>query len=224
MKKEIADRKSKHYFELELEKITLIHFDAKYYFRDFQYILKPDTTEELIASDNEFIQRLLRSFWRLGIIEISKLFQESKNQHYNLISYLKELIENYSEYEWIKKLPREKLEEFLVLINSSETTKTLKKIKIQRDNFFAHLDRNPKSELKENQILLEEIFKLLNITEEMISELTNKCLDADWDFEISGTEKAGRLLEAFVALKEKRERKSKEDWDKYINEIKETKK
>jgi len=216
MKEEIYNRKSKTFFAEELETITLIHFDAKYYFRDIQYILKPDTTEEIVASENEFIQRLLRSFWRLGIIEISKLFLESTNQHYNLISYLKELIQNYNEYEWINGLQKTKLEEFLNLITSKEVSTTIEKIKIQRDKYFAHLDRNPKFKLKEKQILFEEIFKLLNITEEIISELSNKCLDAHWDFEVSGAEKAGRILEAYSALNEKIETELNAKRDKYI--------
>ena len=69
------------------------------------------------------------------------------------------------------------------------------------------------------QISLEEVNKLLVLTEEIISELSVNILDSNWDYQLSGNEKAGRILEAYSALKEKREREFKSDWDDFVKEI-----
>lgn len=71
--------KTKEFFESELERILNIHFDAKYYFKDVQYLNNPETTEERIAAvDNFIIRRIRVAFWRIGIIEIAKLFKDLK--------------------------------------------------------------------------------------------------------------------------------------------------
>lgn len=210
------NRKPKEFFESELDRILNIHFDAKYYFMDIEYILNPSSIEEKIVSNSLFIERLIHAFWRLGIIEISKLFQKSKNQHYNLIDYLEELIEFYDECEWIKNLSKNKLLDWLDLINSAEFKSIRNKIRIQRNNYYAHLDKNPEKDLKEVSIELVEINKLLKLTEDILYELNLSCLGIDCDFDVSGMEKAGYILEAFVALKEKKKMKIQEARNKYL--------
>lgn len=219
-----SESKSKEFFESELENILFIHFDAKYYFKDIEYINKPETNEELIASNNTFIKRLEKAFWRLGIIEIAKLFQKSRNQHFNLIDYLEELINNYEEYTWIQNLSKNKLHEWLTSINSKEIKTIRDKINIQRNNYFAHTDKKPVLELNKAQLTFNDINQLIKITEEIIFELKLNCLKTHSDLEISGLEKAGDILEAYIALKEKREMKIKEEWEEFLNERKKFKK
>jgi len=212
--------KTIEFFESELEDILNIHFNAKYYFKDIEYINKPDTVAEaVIANSTFYITRLVNAFWRLGIIEISKLFQKSKNQHYNLIDYLEELIANYEEYVWIHNLPKEKLCEWLDSISGKEIKIIRDKIKIQRDNYFAHTDKNPTVRLWNVKLAIKEINSLLEITEKIIFELKLNCLHVHSDLEVGGMGKAGHILEAYCALKEKREMKIKEEFKEFSNEI-----
>ena len=41
----------------------------------------------------------------------------------------------------------------------------------------------------------------------------------DTDFEVTGMEKAGNILNAFATLKEKRESEMKREWDEFNKEI-----
>lgn len=213
------EKRTKEYFEKELEDILLIHFDAKYYLKDAQYLINPHTNEEKEAAiNNSIVKRIINAFWQLGIIEIAKLFQKSKNQHYNLLNYLEELIANYNAYDWIKDLPKEKLENWLALLNSAKMAAIIKKVSTQRDNYFAHTDKNPETKFENIQLTFTEINELLKLTESIIYELEAYCLKVEMDLEISGMECAGNILEALIALKEKREVKMKKEWDEYIKE------
>lgn len=193
------------YLESELESILHIHFDAKYYFKDVQYLCNPETLEERSVSiQNIFIDRLKSAYWRLGIIEIAKLFLEKNNQHYNLIGFLKKLISNYDDLSWIKELPKNKIQHWLACLNNEEILIIREKISVQRDKYFAHTDRNPSKSIIDNQLTLPEINNLLEITEEIIFNLKLHCLNVHSDMEIDELEKAGSVLEAFIALNEKR--------------------
>lgn len=211
--------RSKDYFEKELENILYIHFDAKYYFEDVKYLNNPDTLEERIAANENFIVRRIRiAFWRLVIIEIAKLFQKSKSQHYNLLNYIEELINNYNNYSWIQDLPKNKLESWLELLNSNKIKNIRDKISVQRNKYFAHTDKNPDIKLENAQLSFDEIYELLSLTESIIFELKVNCLSTHTDFEITGMEKAGNILKSLAALKEKREAEIKRERDEYYRE------
>jgi len=210
------DIKSKEFFNNELETILFIHFDAKYYFRDVEYLTKPETSEEKVSSQNWTIGRIKKAFWRLGIIEMAKLFQDSRNQHFNLIDYLENLLENYTEYDWINNLPKFKIQNWLEKLNSINFLSIRERISIQRDNYFAHTDRNPKQELTDSQITFEEINSLLNLTEEIIFKLNEFCLNTHIDLEIDGMEKAGNLLEMISIYSKHRELEIINRRDEYL--------
>jgi hypothetical protein len=211
--------KSKEFFESELERILNIHFDAKYYFRDVQYLNNPETPEEKEAFfENFFLRRLEKAFWRLGIIEIAKLFIKSNNHHYNLIDYISNLDTNYNIYKWLSDLPQDKLSEWLGLLNSQKIKSIRDRISIQRNKYFAHTDRSPKTTLNKAIISIEEINKLINLTESIMFDLKVYCFQTHSDFEVTGLERAGSILLAFNALKEKRQAKITKEWDEYVKE------
>lgn len=213
------ETKTKEYFETELENILNIHFDAKYYLEDVKYLNNPESNEEKIAAVEYFIIKRIRiAFWRLGIIEIAKLFQKSRSQHYNLINFLEELILNYDQYAWIHDLPKNMLEEWIGILNSEKLLSLRERIRVQRNNYFAHTDKNPKIKLSNVQIEFEEINTLISLTESIIFQLKVYCFSTHSDFEITGLERAGNILLAFVALKEKKESEIKREWEDYLNE------
>lgn len=211
--------KTKEFFESELERILNIHFDAKYYFKDVQYLNNPETAEERIAAaDNLIIRRIRVAFWRIGIIEIAKLFQRSKNQHYNLVDYIGDLNQNYLQYTWLADLPQAKLNEWLVSMNSGSIKSIRDRVCVQRDNYFAHTDKSPSVELTEAQISFEEINSLIDFTESIMFDIKAYCFKTHSDFEVTGLERAGDILMAFTSLKEKRERVHKQELDEWLKE------
>lgn len=211
--------RSKEYFEKELENILFIHFDAKYYFEDVKYLNNPDTTQEKVIAINHFIIKRIRiAFWRLGIIEIAKLFQNSKSQHYNLITYIEELIEHYDEYTWIQELPKSQLLTWLQKFNSKSIKTIRRKISVQRNKYYAHTDKNPDIKLENVQLSFADIDTLLKLTESIIFDLKVHCLSTHSDFEVAGIEKTDVLLKGLVALKEKRDAEIKKELDEFLKE------
>jgi hypothetical protein len=66
---------------------------------------------------------------------------------------------------------------------------------------------------------IDDIDELLKLTETIIFELKVNCLSVHTDFEVTGMEKAGNILNAFATLKEKRESEMKREWDEFNKEI-----
>lgn len=209
--------KTKEFFESELGRILNIHLDAKYYFEDVQYLNNPETDEERIAADDNFIiERIKKAFWRMGIIEIAKLFQKSKNQHYNLIDYIGHLIANYNQYLWLAGLPQTKLNEWLISLNSGRIKSISERVCIQRNEYFAHTDKSPSMDLSKTQISFEEINSLIDFTESIMYDIKNYCFNEHSDFDVAGMERAGEILLAFASLKEKRKSIIKQRVDEWL--------
>lgn len=103
-------------------------------------------------------------------------------------------------------------------MNSDHIKTTRTKISVQRNNYFAHTDKNPDIKLENVQLSFDDIDELLKITEAIIFDLKANCLNAHSDFEVAGMEQAGVLLKGLVALKEKRESEVKKEWDEYLRE------
>lgn len=216
--------RTREYFEIELQNILLIHFNAKYYFVDVKYLNNPETTKEMIAAgEYPYIKRIRIAFWRLGIIEIAKLFQKSKNQHYNLIDYLESLISGYDQYTWLHGTNKDRLINWLSTLESEKIKKLRGNIDIQRNQYFAHTDKSPSIKLENSQMSFENIEELIMLTENIIFELKAKVLRVHADMEIPCLERAGNILEAYVAFKEKREAEMKREWDDFEKENLKTK-
>lgn len=92
------------------------------------------------------------------------------------------------------------------------------KISVQRNNYFAHTDKNPQKDLGSVQLSFDEVQELIELTESIIFELKVNCLNIHTDFEITGMDHAGNILKAFAALKEKRESIMKQEWDEFNKE------
>lgn len=198
--------RTKEYLEKVMGDILQIHFESKYYFKDVKYLNNPETSKEGIeAAENLIIRRIRFAFWKLCIIETAKLFQKSKNQHYNLIDFIETLISGYDVYSWIQSIKKETLEEWLKKLNSEKIMAIRDRVKVQRNKYFAHSDKNPDIKLSDIQIDFDEFNELLELTETILSGLKNHCFRIHVDFEVTGMEKAGNILNAFAALKEKRE-------------------
>jgi hypothetical protein len=197
---------TKDYFANELEDILHIHFYAKYYIKDVKYLNNPDTSEEAEAViENHYIKRIRIAFWKLGIIELAKLFHKSKSQHYNLFDYIHSLILAYDTYQWMQGIEKEKLKGWLEELNCERIKCIIHKVCVQRNKYFAHTDKNPDTPLRNVLLSFNDVEELLKLTELIIYDLKLNCLRIDTDFEILGHEKAGNILNAFVALKEKKD-------------------
>ncbi len=208
----------------ELVKITEIHVRAKIYLHDAHYLFFPPTGKEIdIADRTLLIWKIREAFWKLGIIEIAKLFQKSKNQNYNLLTFLDNLIDNYECYDWLQVFPIMEYKNWRSSINSPNISRIREEVSILRDNYFAHTDRNPKKITSEVYRIFEDLTLLINITEDIIFNLRSKCFLIYTDFDMSGLSEIESLIEAYIAMEEKHSTEAEIRRKKLAEELKEYK-
>lgn len=191
----------------ELKTILNIYLNAKVFFLDTEYLYNPNTDEERdVINRNLFLRRTRISAWRSSVLELCKLFQENKNEHYNLIGFLEKLKINHSDSEWKKKMPLDKIINFLENINNPKLSSIRKKLKILRDEEIAHTDRNSKQIV----ITFSDIKILLRLSEKIIIELKKYYLDTTLELELPESEKAGDILNIIYQYEKSRSEKIKE--------------
>jgi len=181
--------------KIELESILNIYVNAKIFFQDAEYLHNPDTEKEKKTADRSFFIRRARiAAWRSAIIELCKLYQESRNENYNLIKLLNSLILDYESTEWKRKITKKTIEGFLKEINKPQIQTIRNNIKTMRDTEIAHTDRQKDSENKKIAIAFKEIRVLMELTEKIIQELKSNFFNTHQIFDMPESEKAGGIL------------------------------
>ena len=149
----------------EIWKISL---NAKRFLQYSFYLHKPDTADELeylkTSRDFKFISRAL---WRNAVIELSKLFNSSKNRDkFNIFHFISKLEKNghYRDF----KIDQAKIDNWYAQID--ENKKTIDLINGLRDKVYAHTD-GPSDKNGLDTPTFEQTEKLIVIIESVIKEI-----------------------------------------------------
>tara|TARA_B100000949_G_scaffold235567_1_gene259794 strand:+ start:103 stop:729 length:627 start_codon:yes stop_codon:yes gene_type:complete len=149
----------------EIWKISL---NAKRFLQYSFYLHKPDTADELeylkTSRDFKFIARAL---WRNAVIELSKLFNSSKNRDkFNIFHFISKLEKNghYRDF----KIDQAKIDNWYAQID--ENKKTIDLINGLRDKVYAHTD-GPSDKNGLDTPTFEQTEKLIVIIESVIKEI-----------------------------------------------------
>lgn len=139
------------------------------------YFHKPETDDESEylnnSSDFRFIRHML---WRMTIIELSKLFSNSKNRDkFNLNHFINKLKKN--QYFGDIGILQEKIENWEKILQDNH--KLINNILILRDKIYAHRDPK-KDDFKLIDITFQEIEILINLSEEIITEIYSVAFDS----------------------------------------------
>jgi hypothetical protein len=148
----------------------------------FEYALyfhKPETEDESEylnkSKDFKFIRHIL---WRMTIIELSKLFSNSKNRDkYNLNHFINNLKRN--QYFGDIGILEEKIQKWEKILQDNQ--KLIEDVLILRDKVYAHTDPK-KDDFKLIDISFQEIEILINLSEEIIVEIYSVAFDSDVRF------------------------------------------
>jgi len=187
----------------KLETILLLYINAKVFYLDAYYLYNAETVEEKkVAHFNEFIYRSRIAIWRSAILDLSKLFIKSKNEHFNLIDFLKSLISDYEDNEWKHKFPKPDLNKWLGKIEEPEILKIRENLKTNRDKRIAHNDKGD----EEIRMTFKELRPLLDIAEKLIHDLYSKFFDTEQEFEVKGSDKADNILRIIIEWNEYRKK------------------
>lgn len=145
-------------------------------FLDYQYLIKPNTNEELkIAEIDPFIINVKLLLVEKSILQVNKLFG-CENDDYSFRKLLNKLLHNHKNSEWKNKISKEKIKEWQMKLNEESLLVLIKKINNYRSGYLAHTDRTPEpfENIMMNQ---EEMTNLYKICEDIFNEIRSSFVD-----------------------------------------------
>lgn len=155
--------------------IWKISINAKRFLKYTYYLHKPDTDEEqeYLKTSRDF-QFIAHALWRIAVIELSKLFNASKNRDkFNIFHFIKKLEKNGHFRDF--KITQAKIDDWYMQIE--ENRKTIDLITNLRDKVYAHTD-GPAEKNGLYTPTFEQTEKLIAIIESVIKEIYSSIFDS----------------------------------------------
>lgn len=162
----------------KLDKIGGIFLSAKEHFIICKYLYNPDTERERkYLNNSNFFSLVSHAFWRLSIIELSKLINESSSEKFNV----HRLIARFKKDNDLAKLG---LDESLVKEweNSFSENKGIIEVVLNlRHKLYAHTD--PKGEeYAKAELYFSDVEKLMDIIKDILDKIYSSIFDEGLHF------------------------------------------
>lgn len=157
----------------EIWKISL---NAKHFLKYSFYLHKPDTAEELdyLKNSRDF-KFIAHSLWRNAVIELSKLFNDSKEvDKFNIFHFIKKLEKNGHFRSF--KIDQLKIDDWYNQIDQNRETIDL--IVKLRKKVYAHTD-SPEAKIGLDTPTFEQTLKLIDIIENVIKEIYSSVFNSE---------------------------------------------
>ncbi len=110
---------------------------------------------------------LRQALYYRTIVEMHKVFNEKDT--FSLPKIINKLINNYNRITWFSKPAKKELNRLKKSLTDSPIIKTVEKVKIIRDQYLAHKDRNPEKTV----LALDEINFLQEFSEKLSNTIGN---------------------------------------------------
>lgn len=158
----------------KLNEIIQILEDSKKLMNDSYRMLMADSSEKFsLINRNKFLTRVRDSFWKLAVIELTKLYG-SRNDCFRLDMLIDQMILNYENAEWSTNISKADLETLQTTLNNNEILIRKEKLKEIRDQHYAHKDQNPDHNIHDIKFYYIDLDELIRAAELIISELMLK--------------------------------------------------
>lgn len=182
--------------------IWKISTNAKRYLAYTSYLHMPDTKEELeyLRKSRDF-QFIAHSLWRNAVIELSKLFNDSKKRDkFNIFHFIKKLEKNG--HFRIFKIDQAKIDFWYNSIEENRNTIIL--INKLRDKVYAHTD-GPVNKIGLETPTFKQTEKLIDIIENVIKEIYFNIFESEVVIESPNLELSpSRIIKVLAAEKNSR--------------------
>lgn len=189
----------KQELDKELTQVWLILVAAKESYNYCYYMHKPKSGSELKyineSKDFKYIRHLL---WRVTIIELAKIFRESKDTDRFNIFHLINKLKPTGHFKSLK-FPSQKLIDYETSLKEDNLISQIINL---RDKIYAHTDSNT-DKLNTNLITFSALENLIQKTERIIKEIFEMALDASILFDSPVFDRNG--FDAFEILAKERE-------------------
>lgn len=211
MSKQMSKRNE---FKTDLEKIVKIFFLCKESYLVLRELHKTiDNSKYLIdlKFKGSFFTLTKVNYWRVIVLQLSKLFIKSDRERFNIIRLLEKCRANghYSSLNISQNFVRTELNRI------KEKQKLIDDIKLQRDKIFAHEDANNDSIV--NDITLDETKELIELCQNILFQIYLEVFDTHYYFEM-GNSAISNLKYVLKSLEE-REVQRKEERTKFIENL-----
>lgn len=195
--------KSKEDLKSEIKKRHLIHFKANLFFIDSKYLNAPASDKEKnVADKSSFIRKVRYAYWVLSVLELCKIYGKS-NDHYSMEKLINKLWNNYSSSDWNTLLSKEDIVRIRENYNRQEIQTIIKKLRGLRDEYYAHLDRNPKKTISDYTPNYIEVETLLKLHESFLKEISLKVFKTEIQFKNPSFGSADGILHNLAEYQEK---------------------
>lgn len=171
---------NKEPLKLELESIvkTIIQAQEALLIVKYLSVEEDDPDKQYEKSENSFFFYSRIMFWRLSVIELSKLFLERDTEKYNFNKFLNKLSRSgiYANHG----ISQEKIFDWKNRVVSQK--EDIENLKLQRDQVYVHIDST--ADTANNTISFFQAQKLLLLAQEIIKDVYKTCYQTDYKFEL----------------------------------------
>ena len=163
-----------------ISKIWLLYTNSYEY---YNCLIQTKNHQKSEFEDSRFKSFIIYSSWYILIIELSKVYHDSKSQHYNIYGLINRLINEHKNLEFKSFLTLADLNKYKSDFNSPEIIGIRSKLITLRDKFYAHTDKLDENFITTINIKLGEIELLLKILRGFIFDIKSKVFNTHTSFE-----------------------------------------
>ena len=138
---------------------------------DIKYIGNLNSFQTKIIDESGFLLRQIDNEWRILIIDLHKLFCDKEN--YSIVKLLNVLLQEYKTIVWVDDISKQDMITYKTSLEEDNYLQAIKKLKILRSKFVAHLDKGRTN--YDSFIAIEDINLLIDYGIETLNMLY-KCL------------------------------------------------
>jgi hypothetical protein len=188
----------------EVDDLGLIFKSVKYYELDFKYLNSIKYEYPIVYSTFFlFIERIFHSVCVILIINLCKLFDEREKT--SLIRTRNRISNNYNKTNLKNFLSYANFEMLFERLNSKEIELIICKLRITRDEYYAHLDKK-RTDFVTISISSNETEILVSIAEDVLKKLELYFFKIDVDYNLTINELGHNIFERLQEWEEYREK------------------
>lgn len=177
----------------EMNVINRLFLTTKYYFLDFKYIHSVKLEMPIVYKTFYFfLERLFHSTCVSLILELSKLFDN--REKFSLEKLCNKIRNGYSKSDLSYYQSLSDFDEMCKAIDHDRISSLLQKLKLTRDEYYAHLDRT-RTAFESIQMNSSELEELISIAENFINKIEFKYFGNSAAFDLNKGELGHTLFE-----------------------------
>ena len=196
--------KSTQDIENDLNRISeILQYSKKLTFDSYSMLVAKTNAKHNVIWGDKFLKRTRDSLWLLAMIELAKLFGQSKqNDHFSIPIFISELRKFHLTSKWKHLITSAELKQCSIQFKNAEIRTRIDKLKELRNQHLAHTDKNPDNNIYNVKFYFEDSMYLIEQAEEIITYLSSKLLPSPIEFQEYKGEDVDSFLDKHITYAE----------------------